>query len=74
MSLVLYVFIPVKYIQPDSGRFGFCQNGGPIRRQDENVNPMALSTSGPNSVLLEESEANSPFIALTPLTICYDIV
>jgi len=29
---------------------------------------MVLSTSGPNLVLLEESEPNSPFIALTPLT------
>ena len=30
---------------------------------------MALSTSGPNLVLLEESEPNSPFIALTTLTL-----
>ena len=35
----------------------------------KNVNPMALSTSGPNLVLLEESEPNSPFIAITTLTI-----
>jgi len=34
-----------------------------------NVNPVVLSTSGPNLVLLEESEPNSPFIALTRLTI-----
>ena len=33
------------------------------------VNPIALSTSGPNLVFFEESEPNSPFIALTPLTI-----
>ena len=31
----------------------------------KNVNPMVLSTCGPNLVLLEESEPNSPFIALT---------
>jgi len=33
----------------------------------KNVNHMVLSTSGPNLVLLEESEPNSPFIALTLL-------
>jgi len=50
-------------IQPDGGHVGFCQNGG------KNANHMALSTSGPNLVLLEESEPNSPFIALTALII-----
>ena len=35
---------------------------------DKNVNHMVLLTSGPNLVLLEESEPNSLFIALTPLT------
>jgi len=34
----------------------------------KNVNSMALSTSGPNMVLLEESEPNSPFIALTTMS------
>ena len=34
----------------------------------KNVNHMVLSTSGQNLVLLEESEPNSLFIALTPLT------
>jgi len=34
----------------------------------KNVNPMALSTSVLKLVLLEESKPNSPFIALTPLT------
>jgi len=33
----------------------------------KNVNHMVVSTSGPNLVLLEESEPNSPFIALTLL-------
>jgi len=32
-----------------------------------NVDNVALSTSGPNLMLLEESEPNSPFIALTHL-------
>ena len=30
--------------------------------------PYDIVDSGPNLVLLEESEPNSPFIALTPLT------
>ena len=34
----------------------------------KNVNHMALSTSGPNLVLLEESEPNILCIALTPMT------
>ena len=33
----------------------------------ENVNHMALSITGPSLVFFEESEPNSPFIALTPL-------
>ena len=40
----------------------------PVLTLSKNVNPMALSISGPNLVLCEESEPNSPFIALTPLT------
>ena len=34
----------------------------------KNVNHMVLLTSGPDLVLLEESEPNSSFIALTSLT------
>ena len=37
----------------------------------KNVYHMVLSTSGLKLVLLEESEPNSPFIALTPLVL-YD--
>ena len=40
----------------------------PVLTLSKNVNPMSLSIPGPNLVLCEESEPNSPFIALTPLT------
>ena len=63
------------YIQPDGGHVVFCQNGGPIGlpvlAPGKNVYHMVLSTSGQKLVLLEESEPNSPFIALTPLVL-YD--
>ena len=49
-----------RYIRLDGANVGVCQNGGPSK----NVNPMALSTSGPNLVLLDESEPNSLFIDL----------
>jgi len=40
----------------------------PVLALSKNVNPMALWTFGPHLALLEESESNSPVIAITPLT------
>ena len=61
------------YIQLDGGHFGIYQYGGPIGRPSlapgKNESPMTLLTAVPKLVLLEESEPNSPFVALTPLTV-----
>ena len=62
-------FIPVIYIQPDVGHVWFCQYAL-VLAPGKHVNPIAVSTSRPNCVLLEESEPNISFIALTlPYTV-----
>ena len=53
----------VIYIQLDGEHVGFCQNGA--RKKCKRY---SIVDSGPNLVLLEESEPNGPFIALTPRT------
>ena len=66
MSLALYVL----YLWFTSNRMSAMFDFANMHSSWRPVNPMAVSTSGPNFVLLEESEPNISFIALTlPYTV-----
>jgi len=60
MILALLVFKLQLTSHPDGGHFVFCQYGVPMRRLKNPNNIMTWATSGPNLLLLEESEPKYP--------------